>query len=231
MVSYSNGVKYFPISFYNFLSFSKTDIMNDIIPSCRKLLQNNFVKGTLLIADEGYNGQMIVPEQTSLITLQNDLRNLLNDRTLDFNVGPLYANVNGRLPFRKLIVRYKKSIITDGFQNRRGTTISFGQGSGRELNADDWHHALSSSDPSLVIDVRNYYESERGTFKNSIPLNTSTYSESWDALDKIIDGKDKDTPIYTFCTGIFIIVATCDSCKCIPNVIIEFSIIFIEVDV
>ena len=55
--------------------------------------------------------------------------------------------------------------------------------------------------PSVVIDVRNMYESDLGRFDRAIPLDTETFSESWDALDRVLQDVPKDTPVYMYCTG------------------------------
>lgn len=53
----------------------------------------------------------------------------------------------------------------------------------------------------MVLDCRNSYESEIGIFQNAIPLNTTFFRESWDALDEVLKDKPKDAPIMTYCTG------------------------------
>ena len=53
----------------------------------------------------------------------------------------------------------------------------------------------------LLLDCRNGYESDAGTFEGAEPLNTDIFSESWDVLRKRLDGVPRETPIMTFCTG------------------------------
>lgn len=50
-------------------------------------------------------------------------------------------------------------------------------------------------------DCRNNYESEIGSFAGAKPLDTNTFRDSWEKLDELLDGVDKDTPILTYCTG------------------------------
>ena len=53
-----------------------------------------------------------------------------------------------------------------------------------------WHELLANSakEKTLVLDCRNDYESDIGSFQGSIPLNTSTFSETWTKLDEILEG-------------------------------------------
>lgn len=54
----------------------------------------------------------------------------------------------------------------------------------------------------FFLDCRNDYESELGTFQGAVPLNTKVFSETWEAIDKVLDGvSTEDTKIMTFCTG------------------------------
>jgi UPF0176 protein len=52
-----------------------------------------------------------------------------------------------------------------------------------------------------VLDCRNKFESEVGRFDRAIPLNTTTFRESWDVLSNLLKDRPKDTPIMTYCTG------------------------------
>jgi hypothetical protein len=76
--------------------------------------------------------------------------------------------------------------------------------SGEELEAADWHKALEDLVESnkyredddvskpLLLDCRNDYESEMGTFYGAKSLNTSIFSDSWPVLDKILNDVPKD---------------------------------------
>jgi len=192
-------VRLTPISFFNFIKFSRSDAMQ-AIPICYDILQQRSIKGTLILAEDGYNGQITVPFNTSIDQFQHEMMNSLRDVSLDFNIGPSFDLDRKNPPYKKLIVKYKDSIMTDGLEKSK---LSLSQGTGTELEPELWHSSIADdcSKDKIIIGVRNYYETERGTFKNSIPLNTKTYSETWEALDRVLGNKSKDSPIYTFCTG------------------------------
>jgi predicted sulfurtransferase len=53
----------------------------------------------------------------------------------------------------------------------------------------------------LVLDIRNKYETDVGTFDAAVPLGTDTFRESWQALDALLEGVSRDQEILTYCTG------------------------------
>jgi predicted sulfurtransferase len=53
----------------------------------------------------------------------------------------------------------------------------------------------------LVLDIRNKYETDVGTFEAAVPLGTDTFRESWQALDALLEGVSRDQEVLTYCTG------------------------------
>jgi UPF0176 protein len=180
------------------------------------------LKGTLIFSQEGINAQVTLKdndlERFKVILAES--HPFLQD--INLNIGErkhiLPSASASALPFNKLVVRTKKQILTDGLSN--STNIDWHQ-AGPELDGEAWHNEVklvppqkslhqessssstSSSDSSKVIllDCRNDYESEMGTFRNAVPLNTVKFSESWEILDEILADVPKDTRVLTFCTG------------------------------
>ena len=102
-------------------------------------------------------------------------------------------------PFKKLLVKSRKSIITDGLSE----SLDW-EDNGTELPASVWHEELDRDNdgiPPLIIDCRNEYESKLGHFENAKALNTSVFSESWTKLDKMLTNVSRETKIMTYCTG------------------------------
>jgi predicted sulfurtransferase len=200
--------QYVCLSFFKFVNVSDPSIVAEKIKATLNKFED--VKGTLLVANEGINGQFALPT-----SLQHEFaRSLANiDVVLDgisLNIGETIAYSEGdeRFPFRKLAVRVKKRLLTDGLPDGAYDWND----SGPEITPEVWHSEVSrmSSDPpssssdepsALLLDCRNSYESEMGTFKNAKPLGTSIFSESWTALDDILADVPRDTRILTFCTG------------------------------
>jgi predicted sulfurtransferase/predicted O-methyltransferase YrrM len=53
----------------------------------------------------------------------------------------------------------------------------------------------------IILDCRNTYETDVGIFDGAIPLQTTTFKDTWDAIENQLIDKPKDTPIYMYCTG------------------------------
>ena len=70
---------------------------------------------------------------------------------------------------------------------------------GKHLNYSEWNSIISDPD-TIVIDVRNDYETEIGTFKNSLIPNMKNLTEFPDFVENKLS-KDKKKKIAMFCTG------------------------------
>jgi predicted sulfurtransferase/predicted O-methyltransferase YrrM len=53
----------------------------------------------------------------------------------------------------------------------------------------------------IIFDCRNTYETDVGIFDGAIPLQTTTFKDTWGAIEQKLANKPKDTPIYMYCTG------------------------------
>ena len=126
-------------------------------------------------------------------------------------------------PFRALHIRRRRQVLVDGFEEPLDWRT--GSGGDQELTPWDWHRRIpspsssssSSSSPSsstvqkdsegspglspIILDCRNKYESAVGRFEGAIPLDTHTFKDSWAALSSLLQDKDPETPIMTYCTG------------------------------
>jgi UPF0176 protein len=101
---------------------------------------------------------------------------------------------NGK-SFYKLIVRVKNKIVSDGLDDK-----TFDPGDvGRHLNAKEFNDALEDPE-TVVVDMRNHYESEIGHFEKAILPDADTFKQELPlVLDILKDKKDKKVLLY--CTG------------------------------
>lgn len=156
------------------------------------------VRGSLYLANEGFNGQFAIP-----VEQMEPFGNVLA-QTLGLDDPHEIINLGDIVPidvptFQRLIVRTRDAILRDGIN----LDLDWDQ-AGDELPPELWHEELQSSDNSApyILDCRNDYESDQGTFQQAIPLNTTTFSESWDALQNFSESvPNKNSPVFIFCTG------------------------------
>lgn len=149
---------------------------------------SNEVKGTLLLANEGINGTIAGSQQG----IDNVLAYLAKDPRFGVVSHKFsYADSN---PFQRTKVKLKKEIVTMGVEGIDPTLTV-----GTYVKPKDWN-ALISDPEVLLIDTRNDYEVEIGTFENAVNPNTETFREFPDYVENHLD-KTKHKKVAMFCTG------------------------------
>jgi UPF0176 protein len=150
--------------------------------------EENEVKGTILLAEEGINGTIAgIPQkvQAVLTYLRGDLR------LADLTHKEAYAE---KQPFYRMKVRLKREIVTMGVSGINPTQMA-----GEYVKPEAWNELLN--DPNvIVVDARNDYEVSIGTFKGAINPQTKSFSELPEWLRQEAALKDKPK-VAMFCTG------------------------------
>ena len=168
--------------------FTRLDDFEEIQSSLKLFLDSLNIRGTLLLAREGVNGTIAGDNDSimkSLDYLQKDGRLAGLEYKLSYSEKP---------PFKRLKVKLKKEIVTLGVSDIDAT-----HSSGTYVKPADWNELIN--DPDVVlIDTRNNYEFEIGSFKGSINPNTETFRE-FPAYTKNNLEKYRDKKIAMFCTG------------------------------
>ncbi|MES1965494.1 rhodanese-related sulfurtransferase [Psychrobacter sp. AH5] len=152
-----------------------------------KMLDNE-VKGTLLIASEGINGT-ISGLRSGIDNVLDYLRSIEAIGSFSFK-----ESYTSEQPFYRTKVKLKKEIVTMGVED-----IDPLQSVGRYVKPEDWN-ALISDPEVILIDTRNDYEVQIGTFQNAINPNTETFREFPDYVAKELD-PNKHKKVAMFCTG------------------------------
>ena len=153
-----------------------------------KVMTDNNVFGTLLLATEGING--------TISGLREDIDTLLGW----LNKQPGLENIDTKesyddeIPFYRSKVKLKKEIVTMGVEG-----IDPKQVVGTYVKPADWNDLISDPDVVLV-DTRNDYEVEIGTFKNAIDPKTTSFRDFPRWAKKNLD-RDKHKKVAMFCTG------------------------------
>lgn len=172
-------------SFYKFVSLIDFETMRE--PMLAKMRDIN-LKGTIILAAEGINGGFAGKREEMEIFYQF-MRN--DPRLADLNFKETFDENN---PFDKAKVKLRNEIVTMGIQKVDPTQLS-----GTYLDPAQWNEFIQDPDV-ILIDTRNDYEFELGTFKNAINPNTENFREFPDYVEKHLQDK-KDKKIAMFCTG------------------------------
>lgn len=170
---------------YKFVRLENFELLKT--PLLAVMLEHD-VKGTLLLANEGINGT-IAGSQTGIDAVLNHLNE--DERLGEISHKYSYADEN---PFQRSKVKLKKEIVTMGVEGIDPTLTV-----GTYIKPQDWNDLIS--DPEvLLVDTRNDYEVEIGTFENAVNPNTETFREFPDYVAKNLD-KSKHKKVAMFCTG------------------------------
>ncbi len=182
---YKELPKYVVCALYHFVILDDFEKLRDPL---HKVMDDNNVKGTLLLAKEGINGTIAGTREgidVVLAYLRSDPRLAKIDTKESFDT---------EIPFYRTRVKLKKEIVTMGID-----TIDPNDIVGTYVKPKDWNTLISDPDV-LLIDTRNEYEVEIGTFKNAINPETETFREFPKYAEQNLD-KNKHKKVAMFCTG------------------------------
>ncbi len=174
-------------TFYKFVSLSE-----DLLPTLEKQLLDESerlnLKGLILIGTEGINATLAgspdaVETFKSRLLSQTEFQNLIfKDSKSDFQ------------PFRLMKVQIRTEIVTLG----NPEVLPTDETEKTHLSPQEWNHAIEEK-KGILVDTRNWYETEVGTFKDAVTYPIEVFSDFADVAES--QGLPKDQPIYMFCTG------------------------------
>ena len=168
--------------------FTRLDDFESIQLPLKTYLDSLSIRGTLLLAREGINGT-ISGSKGNLEKVLNYLQSDSRFMGLEFKYS--YSN---KAPFKRLKIKLKKEIVTMGLAQIDPT-----HSVGTYVKPKDWNELIN--DPDVVlIDTRNNYEYEIGSFKGAINPNTETFREFPNFTENSLE-KYRNKKIAMFCTG------------------------------
>lgn len=175
------------ISFYKYHQLSDPKAFRDEL---YKLFERIQILGRIYVASEGINAQISVPtehinqfrEQLYSISFLSGVR--LNTAVDD----------NGKSFFKlKILVRTK--IVADGLNDASFDVTDRGV----HVNAREFN-ALAEKKETIIVDMRNHYESEVGHFQNAICPDVDTFREELVVVEELLKEK-QDKNLLMYCTG------------------------------
>jgi UPF0176 protein len=170
---------------YKFVTLEDFAALKD--PLLNFMLEHE-VRGTLLLAKEGINGT-IAGSRDGIDAVLSYLRQ--DPRLADISWKESYTDT---APFLRTRVKLKKEIVTMGVEG-----IDPKQVVGTYVAPKDWNALISDPDVVLV-DTRNDYEVQVGTFKNALNPSTESFREFPDYVKQELN-PEKHKKVAMFCTG------------------------------
>lgn len=180
---------YLTAALYKFVSLPN---YHDLQAPIQKACEQYHIKGTILLAAEGING--------TIAGLTHDIHAVLNYLRTDALFADKFADLEHKEsfadehPFYRMKVRLKKEIVTLGVPG-----ISPTKKVGTYVKPEDWNALISDPDV-ILIDTRNDYEVDIGTFKGAVDPKTTTFREFPEYVSNNLD-KTKHKKVAMFCTG------------------------------
>ncbi len=148
------------------------------------------VFGRVYVANEGINGQISVPAE-QLDLFKNALETFPFLKNLRLN----FAREDDGRSFFLLDVKVRKKIVADGLDDPDFDPSDMGT----HLSAADFNEITSRPD-TILVDMRNHYESEVGHFEGAILPDVETFREELPMVVELLAERKKQ-PVVMYCTG------------------------------
>ncbi|MCY4044928.1 MAG: rhodanese-related sulfurtransferase [Cellvibrionales bacterium] len=178
-------MKFVVAALYKFVTLEDYQAKREpLLETCRALN----IKGTLLLAYEGINGT-VAGSRESIDALLDYLKS--DARLADLEHKESFFD---EAPFYRIKVKCKKEIVTMGVDG-----IDPNKEKGQYVKPKDWN-ALVNDPEVIVIDTRNDYEVELGTFKGAVDPKTESFGEFPDYV-KANMNPEKTPKVAMYCTG------------------------------
>jgi UPF0176 protein len=174
------------VSFYRFLDISDPESLRDELQG---LCDKQGLLGTILVATEGFNGTL-AGQPDAVATVFEWLRSRFD---IADELDARWSSAE-QPPFRRMRVRLKREIVTLGRPD-----ILPHKTTGQHVPPEQWNALLD--DPNvLLVDTRNHYEHEVGTFPGAIDPGNDSFRE-FPEFAKMLAESSKERPLAMFCTG------------------------------
>ena len=170
---------------YKFVALERFEDLQQ--PLLATMLENG-VCGTLLLAQEGVNGT-IAGSREGVDVVLKWLRN--DPRLAEVDTKESISDV---MPFKRTKVKLKKEIVTMGVEGIDPKRVV-----GTYVDPKDWNDLISDPDV-MLIDTRNDYEYQVGTFKDAINPNTESFRQFPEYVTQHVLPK-RPKKVAMFCTG------------------------------
>lgn len=176
------------ISFYTYHQIGNPQILRDHLFITWNELD---VLGRIYVANEGINAQLSLPadrfhefkEHIDSISFLNGIR--LNVAVEQFNKS-----------FLKLKVKVRDKIVADGLNDDTFDVTDIGV----HLKAKNFNELISKEE-TVLVDMRNHYESEIGHFQGAVTPDVDTFRDSLDIIEDDLQEHKEDKNLVMYCTG------------------------------
>ncbi len=175
------------ISFYQYAHIANPQLFRDHL---YLLLDEIEVLGRIYVSSEGINAQISIPEGNIA-----RLTTALNTITFLTDIRLNKAIEDDGKSFYKLVIKLRHKIVADGLDDETFDVTN----KGIHLTAQAFNE-LTNQEDTVIVDMRNHYESEVGHFKGAITPDVETFRESLPIISDMLEAH-RDKNIVMYCTG------------------------------
>lgn len=174
------------ITFYEFKDLGGGENLQNMKAVLKSAMVENEILGTILLAAEGFNST-ISGEPQNIEKFIEIFENVLETKLI------YKTSYFSERPFKRAKVRVKKEIVT------LKKAFEIEKGKGTHIKPKDWNKIITDPE-TIVLDTRNEYEVELGTFKNALNPKVGEFNKLPEFVKENLD-PSKHKKIAMFCTG------------------------------
>ena len=182
------GEERLTLSFYAYAHIGNPEVLRDHLFISWNALD---VLGRIYVAQEGVNAQLSVPApKFDAFKTHLDSIDFLNGIRLNIAIE------QDNKSFLKLKIKVRNKIVADGLNDNTFDVTN----KGVHLNASEFN-TLTNQDDTIVVDMRNHYESEIGHFEGAITPDVDTFRDSLPIIEEDLAEHKEDKNLVMYCTG------------------------------
>ena len=182
------GGKRLTLSFYKYHEIKNCKLFRDRLYLKWHALD---VLGRIYVANEGINAQLSLPSENF-----KDFKKCIDEIEFLNGVRLNIAVEHDNHSFFFFFLKLRNKIVADGLES---IYIDLSK-SGKHLNAKEFNDLVEKPE-TLLIDMRNHYESEIGHFKGAILPDVDSFRESLPIIEKNLKKHKDSKNIVMYCTG------------------------------
>ena len=176
------------LSFYQYARIGNSELFRNHLFIAWEAMD---VLGRIYVAHEGINAQLSVPASNF-----ETFKTFLDEIYFLENVRLNIAREQDNKSFLKLKVKVRHKIVADGLND---DTFDV-RNKGVHVDAQTFN-TLIEEENTVLVDMRNHYESEIGHFKGAITPDVDTFRDSLDIIEEDLSNHKEDKKLVMYCTG------------------------------
>lgn len=178
--------KHYVTTFYRFTHFDDAEGVKALLA---EKANQWAIRGLIILGKEGLNATVAATSLKNLEGFKSFIRELTKDTNLFFK-----NSESDIQPFRRFTIKVRPEIVTAGIPE-----MSPPEGVNHHLSPAEWNEVLKKEDDYVLIDTRNWYETQIGTFKGAVVPPIDVFTDFPEYIES--QGVPKDKKVLIFCTG------------------------------